>query len=88
MFTTQLAESTEVKQSALDPTNLLKDEIDQVANIYNIIIEFFTNYSFIHIWQFFFSTQQMLQCLKYSNGKNNITVFLAGENSECLDRGK
>ena len=46
MFTTQLAESTEVKQSALDPTNLLKDEIDQVANIYNIIIEFFTNYSF------------------------------------------
>ena len=30
----------------LDPTNLLKNEIDQVNQIYNIIIEFFTNYSF------------------------------------------
>lgn len=46
MFTSQLTESTEEKKSALDPSNLLKDEIDQVANIYNIIIEFFTNYSF------------------------------------------
>lgn len=45
VFTTQLANSTE-KSSSLTPTNLLKEEIDQVANIYNIIIEFFTNYSF------------------------------------------
>ena len=30
----------------LDPANLLKDEIDQVSHFYNIIVEFFTNYSF------------------------------------------
>jgi len=46
MFTTQLADSTEKSNTSLNPTNLLKEEIDQVANIYNIIIEFFTNYSF------------------------------------------
>lgn len=46
MFTTQLASSTESANASLNPTNLLKEEIDQVANIYNIIIEFFTNYSF------------------------------------------
>ncbi|MDO6486468.1 mechanosensitive ion channel family protein [Colwellia sp. 6_MG-2023] len=46
MFTTQLADTTEKVTTALNPTNLLKDEINQVANIYNIIIEFFTNYSF------------------------------------------
>ena len=46
MFTTQLASSTENINASLNPTNLLKEEIDQVANIYNIIIEFFTNYSF------------------------------------------
>lgn len=46
MFTTQLANSAEKSNTPLIPTNLLKDEIDQVANIYNIIIEFFTNYSF------------------------------------------
>ena len=46
MFTAQLADSTEKSNTSLNPTNLLKDEIDQVANIYNIIIEFFTNYSF------------------------------------------
>jgi len=46
VFTTQLANSTEKSDTSLSPTNLLKDEIDQVANIYNIIIEFFTNYSF------------------------------------------
>mgnify|MGYP005988144237 CR=1 FL=1 len=46
MFTSQLAETTEKVTATLDPTNLLKDEINQVANIYNIIIEFFTNYSF------------------------------------------
>jgi len=46
VFSSQLAETTEETSSALAPANLLKDEIDQVANIYNIIIEFFTNYSF------------------------------------------
>jgi small conductance mechanosensitive channel len=46
VFTTQLADTTEKVTAALNPTNLLKDEINQVANIYNIIIEFFTNYSF------------------------------------------
>ncbi len=46
MFTTQLASSAEKSNPPLTATNLLKDEIDQVANIYNIIIEFFTNYSF------------------------------------------
>ena len=46
MFNTQLAETTEKVTAVLNPTNLLKDEINQVANIYNIIIEFFTNYSF------------------------------------------
>ena len=31
---------------AMKPTNLLKEEIDQMANIYQIVIDFFTNYSF------------------------------------------
>ncbi len=31
---------------AINPTNLLKNEIDQMANIYQIVIDFFTNYSF------------------------------------------
>jgi len=46
VFTNQLAETTEENTTSLAPSNLLKDEIDQVANIYNIIVEFFTNYSF------------------------------------------
>ncbi len=46
MFTAQLANSTEKSNISLAPTDLLKAEIDQVSNIYNIIIEFFTNYSF------------------------------------------
>lgn len=46
MLKTQIAESTETSNISLDPTNLLKSEIDQVAKIYDIIIEFFTNYSF------------------------------------------
>ena len=46
MFTTQLAAEAEKSKISLAPTDLLKEEIDQVANIYNIIIEFFTNYSF------------------------------------------
>lgn len=46
MFTTELANTAEKSKLSLAPTDLLKEEIDQVANIYNIIIEFFTNYSF------------------------------------------
>lgn len=46
MFDTQIASSAEKVKEAINPTNLLKDEIDQVANLYNVIIEFFTNYSF------------------------------------------
>ena len=46
MFTTQLAETAEKTIISLAPTDLLKEEIDQVTTIYNIIIEFFTNYSF------------------------------------------
>jgi small conductance mechanosensitive channel len=30
----------------LDPSKLLKDELDQVSHFYNVIVEFFTNYSF------------------------------------------
>ena len=37
---------TEQVMNTLDPANLLKNEIDQVGRIYNIIVEFFTNYSF------------------------------------------
>ena len=48
VFTTQLASSTEKSDTPLTPVNLLKDEIDQVANIYNVIIEFFTNY-WLHV---------------------------------------
>ena len=40
--TTSKATSTQ----SLDPTNLLKNEIDQVSQLYSIIIEFFSNYSF------------------------------------------
>ena len=32
--------------TALDPVNLLKDELDQMSQFYDVIIEFFTNYSF------------------------------------------
>ena len=46
VFTNQLAREAETSKISLAPTDLLKDEIDQVTTIYNIIIEFFTNYSF------------------------------------------
>ena len=46
MFTTQLATTAEKASILLAPADLLKEEIDQVTTIYNIIIEFFTNYSF------------------------------------------
>lgn len=46
MFETPIATDTEKVTEAINPANLLKAEIDQVAKIYNIIIDFFTNYSF------------------------------------------
>lgn len=46
MFETPIANDTEKVSEAMNPANLLKAEIDQVAKIYNIIIDFFTNYSF------------------------------------------
>lgn len=46
MFETPIANDTEKVSEAINPANLLKQEIDQVAKIYNIIIDFFTNYSF------------------------------------------
>lgn len=46
MFAPPASENTEKVSEAINPANLLKQEIDQVANIYNIIIDFFTNYSF------------------------------------------
>jgi len=46
VLTNQLESSAEKSNTLLTPTNLLKEEIDQVANLYNVIIEFFTNYSF------------------------------------------
>jgi len=46
MFETPIANDTEKVSEAINPANLLKAEIDQVAKIYNVIIDFFTNYSF------------------------------------------
>ena len=46
MFAPPIANNTENVSEAINPANLLKAEIDQVANLYNIIIDFFTNYSF------------------------------------------
>lgn len=40
------APSTATAAKSLEPADLLKDEIDQVSHIYNIIVDFFTNYSF------------------------------------------
>jgi len=46
-FTHILAtDSTTKSVTSLAPTELLKDEIDQVAKFYDLIINFFTNYSF------------------------------------------
>jgi len=41
-----MADKAQKVSEAINPANLLKAEIDQVANIYNIVIDFFTNYSF------------------------------------------
>jgi small conductance mechanosensitive channel len=39
-------EKTQSTNQSLDPANLLKEEIDQVSHLYNLIIDFFSNYSF------------------------------------------
>lgn len=38
--------STVQAAKTLDPSKLLQDEFDQVSHFYNVIVEFFTNYSF------------------------------------------
>jgi len=46
MDTPPITSNTEKISEAINPANLLKAEIDQVTKFYNIVIEFFTNYSF------------------------------------------
>jgi len=46
MFAPPESNNSETVIEAVNPANLLKQEIDQVTQIYNIIIDFFTNYSF------------------------------------------
>lgn len=41
-----IEKTTEQIASSLAPTNLLKNEIDQVSKFYDLIIDFFANYSF------------------------------------------
>jgi small conductance mechanosensitive channel len=43
MFAPPITNNIEKISEAITPANLLKAEIDQMANLYNIIIEFFTN---------------------------------------------
>lgn len=52
---TQLADSTEQTTTVIDklPTDILKTEIDQVANFYQLLVDFFTNYSFQLVGAFF-----------------------------------
>ncbi|WP_441003059.1 mechanosensitive ion channel family protein [Pseudocolwellia agarivorans] len=49
-MTDQIAEETATTTQkvveVINPANLLKNEIDQMAHIYQIVIDFFTNYSF------------------------------------------
>lgn len=44
--TKQAAEAVEQSTPQLSPANLLKEELDQVNHFYDLIIEFFSNYSF------------------------------------------
>jgi small conductance mechanosensitive channel len=49
MMTEQItdpASTTKKVVEVINPANLLKDEIDQMAQIYQVVIDFFTNYSF------------------------------------------
>lgn len=45
-FDTEKSTATPASSASLNPKDLLKEEIDQVNQVYNIIIDFFTNYSF------------------------------------------
>ena len=46
MFEAPITNDIEKISEAINPANLLKAEIDQVTNLYNVMIDFFTNYSF------------------------------------------
>lgn len=49
MMTEQVIDSATTTQKVVEvinPANLLKNEIDQMAQIYQVVIDFFTNYSF------------------------------------------
>ncbi|XPF92493.1 mechanosensitive ion channel family protein [Colwellia sp. RE-S-Sl-9] len=43
---TDTASTSQKVVEVINPANLLKNEIDQMAHIYQIVIDFFTNYSF------------------------------------------
>jgi len=46
MTLTNASTEQNISSTTIVPTDLLQQEIDQMANLYSIIIEFFTNYSF------------------------------------------
>ncbi|MEY8216370.1 MAG: mechanosensitive ion channel [Colwellia sp.] len=46
MAITNVPTDQNITSTTIIPTDLLQQEIDQMANLYTIIIEFFTNYSF------------------------------------------
>ena len=46
MFSENVNSTSSDTTNNLDPANLLKDEIDQVSQLYKLIIDFFSNYSF------------------------------------------
>lgn len=48
MMTEQVTDTTTSQKvvEVINPANLLKNEIDQMAQIYQVVIDFFTNYSF------------------------------------------
>lgn len=46
MFSENVNSTSSDTTNSLDPANLLKDEIDQVSQLYKLIIDFFSNYSF------------------------------------------
>jgi len=46
MTLTNSSTEQNISSTTIVPTDLLQQEIDQMANLYSIIIEFFTNYSF------------------------------------------
>lgn len=46
MLSENVNSTSQTTTNNLDPANLLKDEIDQVSQLYKLIIDFFSNYSF------------------------------------------